>query len=135
MNDAARAEAASTPAGSTPRSNRYEDSLTRPSLRGVRRTVTHRLLKPQTLYIIEYMKSLLIELDDDVAARLERVAPGRARRRSEFIRLAIRRALWDIEERATADAYRRVPDSAADAHVDPTVWEPRAEGRRRRDRS
>ena len=80
------------------------------------------------------MKSLLIQLDDDVAARLEEVAPGRARRRSEFIGLAIRRALWDIEERATAEAYRRVPDSAADAHVDPAVWEPRALVRRGRGR-
>jgi predicted transcriptional regulator len=75
-------------------------------------------------YILQYMKSFLIELDDDVAARLERVAPGRSRQRSEFVRLAIRRALWDIEERATAEAYRRLPDSAAEAHVDPAVWEP-----------
>ena len=48
------------------------------------------------------MKSMLVELDDDVAARLERVAPARSRQRSEFIRNAIRRALWELEERATA---------------------------------
>jgi metal-responsive CopG/Arc/MetJ family transcriptional regulator len=61
------------------------------------------------------MKQLLIELDDDVAAQLERAAPGRSRQRSEFVRNAIRRALWEIEERHTAEAYRRVPDSAEDA--------------------
>ena len=55
------------------------------------------------------MKQLLIELDDEDAARLERVAPGRSRRRSEFVRMAVRRALWDLEEQATADAYRRLP--------------------------
>src|SRR5438093_158711 len=31
------------------------------------------------IYILEYMKTLIVELDDDIAARLERVAPGRAR--------------------------------------------------------
>jgi predicted transcriptional regulator len=76
------------------------------------------------------MKQFLIELDDDVAARLEQVAPGRSRRRSEFVRMAVRRALWELEEQATADAYRRVPDTAADAPWDPTVWEPKAKGRK-----
>ena len=77
------------------------------------------------------MKSLLIELDDDTAARLERVAPGRARRRSEFIRLAVRRALWELEEQATAEAYRRHPDSTAEAHWDAALWETSAPPRRR----
>jgi predicted transcriptional regulator len=86
------------------------------------------------LHILDYMKSLLVELDDDVAAKLERVAPGRARRRSEFIRMAVRRALWDLEEQATAEAYQRAPDAATEGHWDPAVWEPRIpdRGRRRR---
>jgi predicted transcriptional regulator len=86
------------------------------------------------LYILKYMKQLLIELEDDDAERLERVAPSRSRRRSEFIRAAIRRALWDIEEQATAEAYRRHPDSAADVYVDVRAWEtpPKAARRRRR---
>jgi predicted transcriptional regulator len=71
------------------------------------------------------MKQFLIEVDDDVAAHLERVAPARSRRRSEFIRLAIRKALWEEEERATAEAYRRQPDSVADAYLDAAVWEPK----------
>jgi predicted transcriptional regulator len=83
------------------------------------------------------MKALLIELDADTAARLDKVAPSRSRRRSEFIRGAIRGALWELEERATEAAYLRQPDSAEDAHVDPDAWEavpsrPRARGRRRR---
>ena len=67
------------------------------------------------------MKSLLIELDDETAARVERVAPGRSRQRSEFIRAAIRRALWEIEERETAEAYRRQPDTEA-PYFDPAAW-------------
>jgi predicted DNA-binding protein len=85
------------------------------------------------------MKQLLIEIEDDVAAKLERVAPGRSRQRSAFIREAIRRALWELEEAATAEAYRRQPDSAVDTYFDPKVWEvrdaaPAPASRRRRAR-
>jgi predicted transcriptional regulator len=78
------------------------------------------------------MKTVLIEIEDEVAEKLERVAPGRSRRRSDFIRSAIRRALWDLEEQATAEAYRIHPDSAADAHVDAGVWESNTACRKRR---
>jgi predicted transcriptional regulator len=80
------------------------------------------------------MKQVLIELDDEVAEQLERVAPARSRRRSEFIRAAIRRALWEDQERVTAEAYRRQPDSAEDAYLDPLVWEPGSTRRRARGR-
>jgi predicted transcriptional regulator len=80
------------------------------------------------------MKQMLIELDDEIAAKLEQVAPGRARRRSEFIRNAIRQALWELEEKATSEAYRRHPDSAAEAYLDESVWEERPESRRKRGR-
>jgi metal-responsive CopG/Arc/MetJ family transcriptional regulator len=39
------------------------------------------------------MKKVLIELEVKVAAKLDEVAPRKARKRSEFIRAAIRRAL------------------------------------------
>lgn len=86
-------------------------------------------------YILLYMKQILIELDPDTAARLERVAPGSARKRSEFIRGAIRKALWEMEEQMTAEAYARQPDAAAEAYVDPRVWEPRAAPRGREKRA
>jgi predicted transcriptional regulator len=80
------------------------------------------------------MKQLLIEIDEEMATQLENVAPSRSRRRSEFIRNAIRRALWDLQERATAAAYARLPDAAAEAYLDAAVWEaePRARSRSRR---
>lgn len=77
------------------------------------------------------MKTLIIQLDDEVAAQIERVAPGRSRRRSEFIRDAIRKALWEIEERATCEAYQNHPDSA-EAYLNPAVWETTQKTRRRR---
>ena len=58
-----------------------------------------------------HMKQLLIEIDEEMAKQLEREAPSRSRRRSEFSRNAIRQALWDLDERATAQAYARQPDS------------------------
>jgi hypothetical protein len=74
-------------------------------------------------YILDHMKQLLIEVDDDLAAELEKVAPGRSRRRSEFIRCAIRQALWDLEEKRTAEAYKQQPDSEDEIYLDPRVWE------------
>jgi predicted transcriptional regulator len=68
------------------------------------------------------MKQLLVEVDEELARRLDRVAPARTRRRSEFIRRAIMVALWEIEEQATAEAYARQPDSP-DTVVDPAVWD------------
>ena len=96
-----------------------------------------RWTDPTWVHILLYMKALLIDLDPDTAARLDKVAPSRSRRRSEFVRAAIRGALWQLEERATEAAYLRQPDSAEDAYVDPDAWEAlprhrRARSRRRR---
>lgn len=68
------------------------------------------------------MKSLLVEVDEEMVRRLERVAPARSRRRSDFIRRAILKALWEVEEQATAEAYARCPDSP-EMPFDPTVWD------------
>ena len=68
------------------------------------------------------MESLLIEMDDELAGRLEKIAPAHSRLRSEFVRAAILNALWEVEEQATAEAYARLPDSL-DAPFEPTVWE------------
>jgi predicted transcriptional regulator len=70
------------------------------------------------------MKSVLVEVDDELALRLERVAPARSRRRSEFVRAAILKALWEAEEKATAEAYARQPASS-DVTFDPAGWEGR----------
>jgi len=61
------------------------------------------------------MKALLIQLDEQTLSALDRVAEPGKRRRSEFIRQAIRRAVRQAEYRAMREAYRKHPDSAADA--------------------
>ena len=56
------------------------------------------------------MKQILLAIDDETARQLDAVAPARSRRRSEFVRMAIRKTLWELQERQTAEAYARMPD-------------------------
>jgi predicted transcriptional regulator len=61
------------------------------------------------------MKSLLIQLDEPTYRALNRVAPAAKRQRAEFVRAAIRKAIFETEEARTRHAYREQPDSEADA--------------------
>ena len=69
------------------------------------------------------MKQLLIEVDDELARQLEGVAPAKSRRRSEFVRQALRQAIWALQEQATAEAYARQTDTTEPAYFDPGTWE------------
>ena len=70
---------------------------------------------------------VLIELDDATYRRLEQVAPARSRARSAFIRAAIKKSLWELEEERTRKAYMEAPDDEPSV-IDPQVWEPLAFG-------
>lgn len=61
------------------------------------------------------MKSLLIQLDEQTLAALNRIAAPGKRERSEFVRQAIRKAIREAEYRAVREAYRKQPDSELDA--------------------
>jgi hypothetical protein len=79
-------------------------------------------------------KQLIVELDEALARELERVAPPRSRRRSSFVRTALRRALDELAEARMAAAYKARPDLEP-AHFDPRLWEEparRRPGRKRR---
>ena len=54
----------------------------------------------------------MIQLDDATAAQLEKVAPGSSRKRSEFLRGVIARAVHDTLELGTRKAYEKWPDEA-----------------------
>ncbi len=66
---------------------------------------------------------VLIELDADTLRRLEKVAPARSRKRSAFIRAAIQKHLWELEEERTREAYLAEPDHEPVA-FDESAWEP-----------
>lgn len=74
-------------------------------------------------YILLYMKQILVELDDRCARDLERVASAKSRKRSVFIRLAIRSAIDRALDRATADAYRSRPLPGELLASDLTGWD------------
>lgn len=67
----------------------------------------------------------MIQLDDATAAQLEKVAPGSSRKRSEFLRGVIARALHEALERGTRKAYEKWPDEAR--AVEPGDWADEAE--------
>jgi hypothetical protein len=60
------------------------------------------------------MKSLLIQLDEPTLIALNRIAAPGKRKRSEFIRQAIRKAVRQAEYTAMREAYRKLPDSIQD---------------------
>jgi metal-responsive CopG/Arc/MetJ family transcriptional regulator len=62
-----------------------------------------------------YMKPLLVQLDEPTLTALNRIATPGKRQRSEFVRQAIRKAIRQAEYRTMREAYRRQPDSIADA--------------------
>jgi hypothetical protein len=68
---------------------------------------------------------MLVEIDDHSARDLERVAPARERKRAEFIRMAIRRAIDMALDRATRDAYQREPVSGDVVASDLEGWDDR----------
>lgn len=61
------------------------------------------------------MKPLSIQLDEQTLARLNRVAAPGKRKRSEFVRQAIRNAICQVEYVAMREAYRKKPDSINEA--------------------
>jgi predicted transcriptional regulator len=69
------------------------------------------------------MKQFLVELDARCARDLERVAPAKDRKRSEFVRLAIRRAIDLALDVETAEAYAAAPLGGATA-ADLAGWDP-----------
>jgi hypothetical protein len=71
------------------------------------------------------MKQILIQLDDRTAVQLERVAPARSHKRSDFVRRAIARALHEALEVRTREAYEKWPDEPPP--FDPSEWAPDAE--------
>lgn len=61
------------------------------------------------------MKSFIIELEDNLYDLLAKAAPSGERRKADFIRRALVNAIVEAEEEKTRAAYRKMPDSAAEA--------------------
>jgi predicted transcriptional regulator len=73
------------------------------------------------------MKKFIVELDDQCARDLERVAPSRLRLRAEFVRRAIRREIDRALDRVTEEGYRAHPMPAESGSADMLGWDPQNE--------
>lgn len=71
------------------------------------------------------MKQILVRISPALAKSLDRVAPGHGRKRSEFVRNAIVKALMEAEDVRAAEAYRRHPPEPGWPEVD--GWAPESE--------
>jgi len=74
-------------------------------------------------YTASMSNQLIVELDDAMARELEAVAPARARKRSEFVRQALRVALDRAAEARMREAYGRLPDDAEPVYFEPSAWQ------------
>lgn len=68
------------------------------------------------------MAQILLQISDEMLSQLDAVAPGSSRKRSQFVRLAIQRALMDLRDQETKEKYRAMPDEDDDV-FDPTGWD------------
>ena len=66
------------------------------------------------IYVV-YMASILIQVDEETLRALDQIAPVAKRQRAEFIRQAIKTALWRAEEERTRRAYQAHPDTESEA--------------------
>lgn len=61
------------------------------------------------------MKTVIVQLDDQLYDLLNRVAPPAKRKRAQFLRAAVLKAIMESEEARTRAAYDAHPDSEAEA--------------------
>jgi predicted transcriptional regulator len=61
------------------------------------------------------MPSILVQLDDATFKALDRIAPPAKRKRTQFIRDAVKTAIRKQEYAQMRQAYGKQPDSAKDA--------------------
>lgn len=61
------------------------------------------------------MPQVLIHFDDATLKAIDRVAPAAKRQRADFVRRAVKDALFRLETERMREAYRVQPDSAEGA--------------------
>ena len=61
------------------------------------------------------MPSILVQLDDATYKALNQMAPAAKRKRTEFIRAALKEAIRKREYAGMREAYRQQPDSGSES--------------------
>ena len=73
----------------------------------------------------EYMPQILVQFEKSTLDAIDRIAPAAKRRRADFIRQAVKDAIFRKQQEKMRLAYERQPDSAdeADSWELPEVWD------------
>ncbi len=73
------------------------------------------------------MSQVLIHFDEATLQAIDRIAPAAKRKRADFIRQAVKDAIFREETERMREAYRLQPDSAegSDTWQLPEVWDER----------
>jgi hypothetical protein len=61
------------------------------------------------------MPQVLIQFDDATLSAIDRIAPAAKRKRADFIRKAVKDAIFRYETKRMREAYRLQPDSVEDS--------------------
>jgi hypothetical protein len=70
------------------------------------------------------MQKVLVQFEETTLEAIDRIAPAAKRKRADFIRSAVKDAIFRFEQERMREAYRLQPDSAqdADAWDLPEAW-------------
>jgi metal-responsive CopG/Arc/MetJ family transcriptional regulator len=70
------------------------------------------------------MQKVLVQFEEATLEAIDRIAPAAKRKRADFIRSAVKDAIFRFEQERMQEAYRLQPDSAQDAGswVLPEEW-------------
>ena len=66
-----------------------------------------------------HMPQVLVQFESSTLDAIDRISPAAKRKRADFIRQAVKDAIFEYEEKRMRDAYLLQPDSEDDAGV----WE------------
>lgn len=71
------------------------------------------------------MPQVLVQFEEATLEAIDRIAPAAKRRRAEFIRKAVKDAIFRHEQEKMRRAYQSQPDSAGDADTWdlPEAWD------------
>ena len=71
------------------------------------------------------MPQILVQFDEATLAAIDRIAPAAKRKRADFVRRAVKDAIFQYETKRTRDAYLAQPDTeSTDAWDQPEEWNP-----------
>ncbi len=74
------------------------------------------------------MEQVLVQFEKATLDAIDRIAPKARRKRAEFIRTAVKDAIFHHEQQRMREAYLKQPDPAADADTWelPETWDEKA---------